>query len=1801
MIKPFVVSAVLAWAALTAPAQFRISEFMAENDGFLHDADGESPDWIEIQNGSASSQSLAGWHLTDSATNLAKWTFPATNLPAGGSLVVFASGKDRAVAGAELHANFQLNNAGQYLALVRPDGVTVEHAYAPAFPPQRANVSYGIGREVVSASLISTGALARWLVPTNGALGLAWTAAGFNDAAWSNASTGLGYESAGVTNAGGVTLLSLDFNKRATDPATNTLAGFTSFLITSNVTSATIQTSATVRVFGGLTVTLSNTAPNGYDDRLRTTPNNSGAFTEALLLRDFVFSRSISDAGGLDLTVAGLPASQVLAVTVWSYDSGSPGARISDWSANGSSVRSSYTFDGSVLPASNEAYRINFTTTTSSNGQFLLSGRRNSASAAAAPAVFINALQITQPGFGTLIAMDLRAAMSNRNASVFIRLPFTVTDPSAVQTMKLRMKYDDGFVAFINGQLVASNNAPASLQWNSAATAAHPNGGAAYEDFNFAVPAGLLVSGANVLAIQGLNVSASDADFLILPELQGVSVNEYAGRYFKPATPGAPNDAGCVGLVADTKFSVNRGFFDAPFSLSITCATAGAEIWFTTNGSAPAPGNGWLFTTPISITGQSFIRAAAFLAGYVPSDIDTHSYLFLRDVLRQSNNIPGYPTNWTQASYPADYALDPAIVNHPVYGATISNDLRSIPTLSIVSDQGGLWNSVTGIYPNPVSVGPAWERATSVELIRGDGKTEFATTCKMQMHGNASRDNQRTPKHALGLSFNSDYGPSKLRYDWFGGGVDVQDKIVLRGCGFVDGWAGRYADDLLYTSTETGEVFRGLRYRPENTCYLRDAWVKDSFRAMGGNASRSQYVHLYINGLYWGLYEPSEHIDASYFALLHGGTEGAWDVLVGEDNNGPPVIVEGAGVDWTNVLGIVNAGITNEAAYQAVAQLVDVDNLIDYMMVHIFAESEDWPRHNWYLAHRRATNGLPATKFVCTVWDQELTLDRLVRRNRVEVGTTGGEVYGPARVYAQLRAWPEFRLRFGDRVQKHLFNGGALTPSNNVARLLAPAAIIRDALTGESARWGDARKFPTPGNTNGTGQTFTRNEWWQPEIDKLATNFFQTLTATNIARLRAGNLYPALSAPEFGQFGGGVPAGFALAMSHTNATGTIFFTLDGSDPRAYGTGAVTPTASAYDAPVPLNSPTLVRARVLSAGQWSALVEAMFYPPQDLSKLALTEIMYNPEALDGYSGDYYEFLELKNTGTNTLNLSGLMFTSGISFTFTNGTLLVPGQFLVLVPAANRFSAKYPGVTIAGVYLGRLDNGGERITLSHPLGGTIFSVSYDDEAPWPAAADHIGFSLVQRNTPPSPAPDDPTKWRASARLGGSPGADDPPQLIAPILVNEVLTASTTNGLDTIELFNPTATNVDIGGWFLTDDSSEPAKYRIPDGTIIPALGYAVFDERQFNATPGTNGSFVLSARGEWVYLFSADVATNFTGYAHGFSFQAAEPGVSFGRYVNSVGEESFPAQISLSFSNANAGPRVGPVVINEIQYHPEANGDEFVELKNITAAAVPLFDPLAPTNTWRLNGLGYEFPTNITLEAQGMLLLVAINPAGFRAKYSVPTNALILGPYAGALQDSGERLTLERPAPPDPSSRAFIVVDEVRYNDRAPWPSAADGSGSSLQRMDAAAFGDDPINWLAATPTPSRDTTPLDTDGDGMPDAWEIANGTNPNVNDANADPDQDGLTNWQEYVAGTNPMDPLSSLRLQAFSTCGNAVITWEAISNRTYSVFYTDGLEPSAWLKLVDAPARATNWSAALPDPAATTNRFYRLVTPSAQ
>ncbi|MGA1237772.1 MAG: lamin tail domain-containing protein, partial [Limisphaerales bacterium] len=178
----------------TMQAQFVISEFLASNGSSLVDEDGQSSDWIEIHNSGGTSASLGGWYLTDDPAWLTKWAFPEVSISAQGYLVVFASGKDRTNDVAWLHTNFSLDAAGEYLALVRPDGVTVAYDFAPSYPAQERDFSYGESQLVTTNVLVAGDAVVRYSVPSDGALGQNWTAALFNDSGWATGALGLGYE-----------------------------------------------------------------------------------------------------------------------------------------------------------------------------------------------------------------------------------------------------------------------------------------------------------------------------------------------------------------------------------------------------------------------------------------------------------------------------------------------------------------------------------------------------------------------------------------------------------------------------------------------------------------------------------------------------------------------------------------------------------------------------------------------------------------------------------------------------------------------------------------------------------------------------------------------------------------------------------------------------------------------------------------------------------------------------------------------------------------------------------------------------------------------------------------------------------------------------------------------------------------------------------------------------------------------------------------------------------------------------------------------------------------------------------------------------------------------------------------------------------------------------------------------------------------------------------------------------------------------------------------------------------------------
>ena len=853
----------------------------------------------------------------------------------------------------------------------------------------------------------------------------------------------------------------------------------------------------------------------------------------------------------------------------------------------------------------------------------------------------------------------------------------------------------------------------------------------------------------------------SEGEFLALVAPGALTtVNEFAPRYpeqkedtaygpngfFLEPTPGSPNEgAGVLGFVEDTAFSVDRGFYEQPIAVAITSDTSGARIYYTTDGTEPSPGNGMLYTAPVSVTTTTVLRAAAFKDGFEPTNVDTHTYLFLADILQQPDQIPGYPDSW--AGKPAFYRMDPGIVNHPLYGPEMRPALQVLPTLSIAIDPSQMFGP-SGIYQNPQSQGEAWERPVSAELIIPDGREEgFQLNCGMRVQGGSSR-NPDIPKHSLSLRFRRDYGPGKLSYPLFAdapygdSAVEEFDFLQLRS-GFNFAWTHRHY------------------YQSRHAQYNRDQFANDLYLAMGQPGTHGRWVHLYLNGLYWGLYHMHERPDGDFMASYFGGESEDYDAL----NSGQPR--SGDKAAWNTMMAIANGNISNPAQYAAIQDYLDVDSLIDYMLLNFFVGNTDWDGHNWRAARKREAGA----GYLMLPWDSEFAISPngpgvtntpQPLSSALNTNVTGRNGSGrPSGLHQDLTTNPEYVMRFADRAHKHLFNGGALSPATLNAIWRTRSDLMDKAVVAESARWGSFRYDVDPGRWQQSDfARYTKNEHYLATQEWILGTYLPRRGGVLLRQLRSRGLYPSTNAPTFRQFGGHLAPGQALTMSNPNAGGTIYYTLDGSDPRNPRAGGnfISPSAIPYTRAPGFRESTRLRARVLLGSEWSALTEATFLVGNlpDPTSLAVSELMYNPP---GPTEDL-EFIELVNTSdSQAFELGQAEFVAGISFTFPLNTRLSPGGRILVVANRTAFEQAYgPGLPIAGEYSGLLANDGEQLVLHDALGNVLLDFTYDDGPAWPAGADGGGRSLVFRSPGLAQDHNDALSWRASTGPEGNPGTSD-----------------------------------------------------------------------------------------------------------------------------------------------------------------------------------------------------------------------------------------------------------------------------------------------------------------------------------------------------------------------------------------------------------------------------------------------------------
>lgn len=609
----------------------------------------------------------------------------------------------------------------------------------------------------------------------------------------------------------------------------------------------------------------------------------------------------------------------------------------------------------------------------------------------------------------------------------------------------------------------------------------------------------------------------------------GRSPNGTGAWFFLLApTPGAANGPAFADVVADTKLSVERGFYEAPFDVTITCATAGATIYYSLDGSEPASlsgraGTGMVYNGPIRVNKTTCLRARALKDGWLASNIDTQTYVFLGDVVTRTQAevlARGYPDKWF-GSYAADYEMDPQVVTDPAYAGQMYAALRAIPTLSLVTDKDNFFSQVKDAQKGGIYVytgysstgGRDWERPVSVELFTADGAAQLQVDGGVKIQGGESRNPPKCPKHSLGLRFRSAYGASRLQFPLFDDSpVDSFDALHLRGF-FNNAW----------THWDPSQR--------QQAQYIRDQWMHDAMVEMGNaDGGRGRYVHLYINGIYWGLYVLQERPVASHYAAYQGGDPDRVDAI----NGGRATA--GTLQAWNELKSTVAS-----KDWARIQQVLDVDNFIDLSLLWLFAGNQDLKTDgNW-----RAAGGGPERRpWRFYSWDGEQVL--------LNVNQTGtSPAADPTGLFNSLVSIEEFRIRFGDRVHKHLFNDGALTPERNAARWTRRADEIDLAVIAESARWGDYRRDVHP-YSSGPYYLYTRNAYWVPERDRLLKSYFPQRTNNALNQFKSRGLYPNVVAPVFYvdgkyQHGGPFPSHSQLAMQGT--TGSIWYTLDGTDPR----------------------------------------------------------------------------------------------------------------------------------------------------------------------------------------------------------------------------------------------------------------------------------------------------------------------------------------------------------------------------------------------------------------------------------------------------------------------------------------------------------------------------------------------------------------------------------------------------------------------------------------------------------------------------
>ena len=926
--------------------------------------------------------------------------------------------------------------------------------------------------------------------------------------------------------------------------------------------------------------------------------------------------------------------------------------------------------------------------------------------------------------YGNLINLDVRP-MRGVNESVYVRIPFEFENTTGLDALLLRIRYEDGYVAYLNGTEIASDNAPNNLNWQSGATSNRPDGEAVNSiDVDISSAIDLLRPGNNLLAIHGLNQGINSYDILILPELIGQlqsDAPETQGFMLAPS-PGLPNNDSVQGITLPVSFSIASKVFSESFTLELDLpqeALASTEIRYTLDGSRPTSSS-ILYESPIQITETVQIRAISVLPGMGQSTVTSETFVELNAQTRDfSSNLPVVVLENFQNGIPPQNAKQASfmMLYEPTEDRTYFNSVPTISTRSGIKVRG----SRTSGRPKPSLSLEAWD--------------EF------------DRNKNISP---LGMPSESDWvlwGPYNFDLTL------IHNTFIYE----ISNQIGRYA-----TRSRFVEVFLNADGGPldSNDYYgvyaLMEKISRDQDRV---DVERIFPEHDREPGVTGGYIFKIDRADPGDSGFGGAGQSIRYvypkEVEIERpERNNQESYIRGFFKEMGRRLG--NSSLADgEDGY---AGLIDIDAAIDHHLLNVLAFNVDALRLSGYF-HKPRNGKLTFGP----IWDFDRALGstdgrdsnpRVWRSTSADRGTDFFNYPWWNDMFRDLDFWQ----RYIDRYQSFRRLEFSINNIHSVVDTMTNE--LREAQARNLERW-NQRPRGTYGGTY-QGEIDHMKDWLEYRIEFMDSQF--------------------VSAPLIGISSLG--ASKTISMTSLD-DGVIYYTLDGTDPRLPG-GTPSDLAMVYDRNLNIYTSTTVTARVFNQGHqsrtgsnnppltslWSGpsirLISLSVAPRA--SELVVSEIHFNPQSASAdelalnpsFRNEDFEFIELKNVSNNTLELAGLEFNNGIKFRFpmTESWPLTAGSYITIAKDLEAFSARYSNHTgnLVGPFNGNLSNGGELLALHTSTGSSLIQLRYEDY--WYPTADGGGFSLVLANEDASGS-DYSSKetWRQGAVLHGTPGAKDP----------------------------------------------------------------------------------------------------------------------------------------------------------------------------------------------------------------------------------------------------------------------------------------------------------------------------------------------------------------------------------------------------------------------------------------------------------